>query len=332
MWDGRSRTATGRARGSCGVQAALSPQTRKLGAVRPSEAARLAHIESLRERRSAPSASLILFGSAFICLLAVSLLLVPARGGAILSGEPEIASLVPSPAPHDAPSWTRIPHPVPLFTLDVAELSKAQMSYEAMRSTFDEGREDRLVFGSAARPDEPFMEVAIYRAGAEASEAASFFVELSRRAAAAGAAVAKAAPGEPMRSKFGEMESAEAKLSMNEVERSCLAFRRAVPGEALRLLGWYCPSEGARVRAPELSCLIERLELSGATDDKTLRDAFATAQARRLGCGKPAPLAASSSSGKSQTMIAASAASLAPLLEGKPPRPRGTKTRRRRIP
>jgi len=316
MWDGRSRTATGRARGSCGVQAALSPQTRKLGAVRPSEAARLAHIESLRERRSAPSASLILFGSAFICLLAVSLLLVPARGGAILSGEPEIASLVPSPAPHDAPSWTRIPHPVPLFTLDVAELSKAQMSYEAMRSTFDEGREDRLVFGSAARPD----------------EAASFFVELSRRAAAAGAAVAKAAPGEPMRSKFGEMESAEAKLSMNEVERSCLAFRRAVPGEALRLLGWYCPSEGARVRAPELSCLIERLELSGATDDKTLRDAFATAQARRLGCGKPAPLAASSSSGKSQTMIAASAASLAPLLEGKPPRPRGTKTRRRRIP
>jgi hypothetical protein len=291
----------------------------------------LARIESLRGRRSAPSASLILFGTAFICISSAALLLLPARGGATMPEEPKIATREPSPAPGDAPSWTRIAHPAPLFTLEAIELSKMQMSYEATRSTQVEGREDRLVFGSAARADEPFIEVAILRAGAEAGEAASFFVDLSRRAAAAGVAVAKASPGEPLPSKFGEMESAETRLSANGAERSCLAFRRAVPGEVLRLFGWYCPSEGARARAPALSCLIERLELSGTTEDKTLRDVFAAAQARRLGCKTPAA-PASLAAGKAPMVISASAASLGPLLETKPPRPRGTKRRRRRIP
>jgi hypothetical protein len=328
MWDGRSRTAA-RVRWSEEERAKLSPQARKLGAVSPREAARLARIESLRGRRSAPSASLILFGTAFICISSAALLLLPARGGATMPEEPKIASREASPG--DAPSWTRLPHPAPLFTLEAVELSKTQMSYEAMRSALGEGREDRLVFGAAARANEPFMEVSILRAGAEAGDAASFFVDLSRRAAAAGVAVAKATPGEPLPSKFGEMESAEARLSTNGAERSCLAFRRAVPGEALRLLGWYCPAEGARARAPELSCLIERLELSGTTEDKPLRDAFAAAQARRLGCKAPsAP--ASLSAGKPPTVISASAASMAPLLEARPPRPRGTKPRRRRIP
>jgi hypothetical protein len=330
MWDGRSRTAA-RVRGSGEERTKLSPQARKLGAVSPREAARLARIESLRGGRSAPSASLILFGTAFICISSAALLLLPARGGATMPEEPKIASHEPSPAPGDAPSWTRLPHPAPLFTLEAVELSKTQMSYEAMRSTQGQAREDRLVFGAAARANEPFMEVSVLRAGAEAGDAASFFVDLSRRAAAAGVAVAKATPGEPLPSKFGEMESAEARLSTNGAERSCLAFRRAVPGEALRLLGWYCPAEGARARAPELSCLIERLELSGTTEDKPLRDAFAAAQARRLGCKAPsAP--ASLSAGKTPTVISASAASMAPLLEARLPRPRGTKPRRRRIP
>jgi len=330
MWDGRSRTAAARARGSGEERAKLSPQARTLGAVSPREAARLARIESLRGRRSPPSASLILLGTAFICISTAALFLLPARGGATMPDEPRIASRDAS----QAPSWTRISHPAQLFTLDAVELSKADKSYEAMRSTQGEGREDRLVFGAAARIGEPFMEIAILRSGAEASDDAPFFVDLSRRAAAAGVAVAKAAPGEPMPSKFGELESAEARLSANGAERSCLAFRRAVPGEALRILGWYCPPEGARARAPELSCLMERLELSGTTEeteDKTLRDAFAAAQARRLGCGKPPPLSAALPAGKAPVAISASAASMAALLEATAPHPRGTKPRRRRI-
>jgi hypothetical protein len=330
-WDGRSRTAAARARGSGEEQAKRPPQARKLGAVSPREAARLARIESLRGRRSPPSASLILLGTAFICISTAALFLLPGRGGATMSEDPEVASREASPAPPVPSSWTRIAHPAPLFTLDAAEFSKTDKSYEAMRSTQGEGREDRLVFGAAARIGEPFMEIAILRGGAEAGDDAPFFVDLSRRAAAAGVAVAKAAPGEPMPSKFGDMESAEARLSANGAERSCLAFRRAVPGEALRILGWYCPPEGARERAPELSCLMERLELSGTTEDKTLRDAFAAAQARRLGCSKPPPLSAALPASKAPVAISASAASMAALLEATAPHPRGTKPRRRRI-
>ena len=291
----------------------------------------MAHIESLGSRRAAPSASVILFGAAFICISTAALLFLPARVGASMAVEPKIALREASPQPLETPSWTRILHPAPLFTLDAAELSKTEKTYEALRSTLGDGREDRLVFGALARVDEPFMEVAILRVGTEAGDAAPFFVELSRRAASAGVAVAKAAPGEPFPSKFGEMESAETRLSTNGVERSCLAFRRAIAGEALRLLGWYCAPEGVSTRAPELSCLIERLEVSGNTDDETLREAFASAQTRRLGCKAPhAPVIATA--GKPLPSISASAASMAALLETIVPRARGTKPRRRRIP
>ncbi|MGC1575613.1 MAG: hypothetical protein WA813_05715, partial [Beijerinckiaceae bacterium] len=96
----------------------------------------MARIESLRGRRSAPSASLILFGTAFICISSAALLLLPARGGATMPEEPKIASREPS---GDAPSWTRLPHPAPLFTLEAVELSNTQMSYEAMRSALGQG-------------------------------------------------------------------------------------------------------------------------------------------------------------------------------------------------
>ena len=319
MWDGRSRMSAARACGRREGQTKPFPQARTLGAIKPREAARLARIESLRARKSSASASLIIFGAAFLATCGAALFLVPARGGATMPEAPKIASHDLGAVTLELPAWTPILHPTPLFMLDAGELQKLEIGYEAVRSTSGEGREDRLVFGAAARSDAPFMEIAIYRTGGEAGEPAPFFVDLSRRAAAAGVAVAKTTPGAPMRSKFGEMESAEAKLSLNGVERSCLAFRRAVPGEPLRVLGWYCAPAGAQAKGAELSCLIERLELSGATDDQTLRDAFASAHSRHLECSKPAPL------------LANSAVSLTSLLDATPPHRRGTKARHRRI-
>ncbi|MBV9518611.1 MAG: hypothetical protein JO068_10860 [Hyphomicrobiales bacterium] len=312
--------AAARMRGSGEERTKLSPQARTLGAIKPGEAARLARLESLGARSASPSASLMLFGTALLATCMAALLLVPARGGATMAEAPKIASHDLASMTPDLPAWTRISHPAPLFTLDAPELQKLEKGYEAMHSTSGDGREDRLIFGVPTRSDAPFGEVAIYRTGGEAGEPPPFFVDLSRRAAAAGVAVAKATPAPPMRSKFGEMESAEAKLSLNGVERACLAFRRALPGETLRLLGWYCPPAGGQVEGAELSCLVERLELSGAKDDNALRDAFAATQARRLGCAKAPPV------------VANSAVSMISLLDANPPRRRGTKARRRRIP
>ena len=329
MRDAKAEKAVGALTRGSGEWAA-KPQARKLGAVSAGEAARLARIESLGRRRAGASASIMLFGSAFICMLLAALLFLPARGGASMAEGPRLASREASP-PSGTPSWSQIAHPTPLFSLDAAELSNTERTYEAVRSTFGNGREDRLVFGVASRADKIFMEVAISNSGNGAGDAAPFFVDLSRRAAAAGVAVAKASPGEPLLSRFGEMESAETRLSANGVERSCLAFRRAVPGEALRLLGWYCPPEGTHVLTSELSCLIDRLEISGNVEDEAVREAFASARARRLEC-KALPAAASTVVGKGSPSISASAASMEALLETIVPRPRGTKPRRRRIP
>ena len=57
MRDGRSRAAGERRNGNEGERAKRSPQARTLGAIKPREAARLARIESLSGRRSAPWAA-----------------------------------------------------------------------------------------------------------------------------------------------------------------------------------------------------------------------------------------------------------------------------------
>ena len=321
MRDGRSRAAGERRNGNEGERAKRSPQARTLGAIKPREAARLARIESLSGRRSAPWASPLLLGAALISCCATALLLLPARGGATMPEEPKIVARETAPAARETLSFVPIARPARLFALDFAELAKAGESYDALRSAVGDGREDRLQFGAAAHVHEPFMQIAVYRTGIEAVDPAPFFVDVSRRAAAAGLAVSKATPGEPMPSKFGEMENAEVKLSMDGVERSCVAFRRAVPGEALRLSGWYCPPAGELAPRAGLSCLVDRLELSAASEDKVLRDGFAAARARGTDCGKPpAPV------------LAASVPAPPQFLKANAPRPRGTKARRKRIP
>ncbi|MBV9974175.1 MAG: hypothetical protein JO105_02145 [Hyphomicrobiales bacterium] len=321
MWDGRSRRKAARARGSGEEPFRPFPQARPLGAIKPRDAARVARLESLRTRRSSASASLVLFGVALLATCAGVLFLLPARGGATMPEEPKIAARDLASVTSEPPQWTSLAHPAPLFTLVVPELQKTEKIYQAMRSTFGEGREDRLVFGEAAREEAPFAEIAIYRTGSEAGEPVPFFVDLSRHAASAGVSVAKATPGASIRSKFGEMESAEARLVASSVERSCLAFRHAIAGESLRLLGWYCAPAGSASGTMDLACLVERLELSGVTDDKVLREAFAAVQTRRIGCAKPATVVATNS-----------ALSLKPLLETKQVVHRGTKARHRRIP
>ncbi|SDQ89331.1 hypothetical protein SAMN05444161_0999 [Rhizobiales bacterium GAS191] len=258
-----------------------------------------------------------LFAVALLLAGATLVLLLPGQSGATAPDEPKpdepkVAAAPSPPALPPKPAFVPIIRPIRLFALEAPELVKAVANYDAIRSTGGDGREDDLSFGSAARTDALHLRLAIYRAGSEAGEASPLFVELTRRAAAAGLAVSKTTPGKPMRSKFGEMETAEVRLSMQGVERSCLAFRRAVTGEALRLTGWYCAPAGAFAGRAGLACLIDRLALLSAGEDTALRNGFVSAERRRLACGK-APL------------LAASAGSLPLANDANPPRLRGTK-------
>jgi hypothetical protein len=248
--------------------------------------------EGFRAERAAASGRVArlqrtaLFCVAFLFACATALLLLSVESDASAPEEGKAAADVPV-APAEKPAWLTVVRPIRLFALEAPELIKTTANYDAIRSARGDGREDNLSFGSAARGDAPFMRVSIYRAGAEIADPAPLFVDLSRRAAKLGLAVAKVTPGEAMRSKFGEMETVEMRLKAEDVERSCLAFRRAVPGEALRISGWYCAPVGSFAGRAGLTCLIDRLALLSAGEDKALRDSFVAAERRRpVACGK----------------------------------------------
>jgi hypothetical protein len=267
----------------------------ELGRARQGMGQRLSGIYLPELRKAAGLARPALFGAALLLAGATALALLPSQGGASAPDE-QLPVAQAAPAAPEKPAWLPIIRPLRLFALESPELIKAAANYDAIRATAGDGREDSLSFGSAARIDALFMRLSVYRAGSEASDPAPFFVDLSRRAASVGLAVAKATPGETMRSKFGDMETAEMKLSMNGVERACLAFRRAVPGESLRIGGWYCAPVGGFAGRAGLSCLVDRLALLSAGEDLLLRDGFVAAERRRGGCGK-APMLASAAGG-----------------------------------
>jgi glutathione S-transferase len=55
-------------------------------------------------------------------------------------------------------------------------------------------------------------------------------------------------------------------------------LRQAEP--ALTLAGFACAAAGERLSAADLACLVERLDLVAAAEDRPLRDYFAAARAR----------------------------------------------------
>jgi hypothetical protein len=244
-------------------------------------------------RKAAKLQRLALFGVAFLFACATVLFVLSGESGAAPPEKP-IATPPAGEAAPEKPAWIPVIRPIHLFALEAPELMKAAANYDAMRSTTSDGREDFLSFGSAARADAPFMRISVYRVGSEVKDPAPLFVDLSRRASTLGLAVGRTTPGEAMQTKFGDMEVVEAKLSANDVERSCFAFRRAVPGERLRLAGWYCPPAGSFAGKAGITCLIDRLSLLSAGEDNQLRESFVAAERRRpAGCGKGPLLAAS---------------------------------------
>jgi hypothetical protein len=272
----------------------------------------------VRSRDFANLRKLSVIGAGGILACGAIFLLWPGESGARAPEGQRLAAasapaLQPAPALPQKPAFVPVIRPLHLFALEAPELIKAGANYDAIRATNGDGREDSLSFGTAARSDALFMQLSVYRVGTEVTEPTAFFVDITRRAASVGLAVAKATPGEVLHTKFGDMETAEMRLSVGEYERGCLAFRRAVPGESLRLAGWYCAPNGAFVGRAGLSCLIDRLALLSAGEDHVLRDGFVAAERRRPSCGK-APLIAAS-------------ASAAPPADVSPTRLRGPKGR-----
>lgn len=174
--------------------------------------------------------------------------------------------------------WAEVQRAGTTFALSITELDGQPVHLLARRDLNSQAREDQLqagAFGSAAT----FARIALKRLDSES--AASFFVDLSRHAAESGYSIMRSAQATPVASKFGALESADMLVSDGETSRNCLAFRHVADGFGFSFRGWLCGTPRRAADRQQLTCLIERVTLLAAGDDRQLRAHFSKAELQR---------------------------------------------------
>ena len=146
-----------------------------------------------------------------------------------------------------------------------------------------------LTFGEFAGTD-PFVRVSVYRHGSEKSADAAFFVDMARRAAQLGLSLGRADFAEAQATRLGDVETAALTMTEGRVTReNCRGFRFSAAQLGLTVAGFACGAGQEAVSGGDLACLLDRLDLVSAGEDRALRDFFAAAQARGArGCADSA--------------------------------------------
>ena len=142
-------------------------------------------------------------------------------------------------------------------------------------------REDTLILGRFG--DFRYAHVSLVQGAAET--AGSFYIDIVRRAARAGLAVAHQGQGRTVATKFGTLEAAPLTLAAKG-EQTCQAFRFSDEDADFSFQGWLCGSS-----APEeaqLACFIDGITPAGSPSP-ALKAVFARAERSRTeACGPSA--------------------------------------------
>lgn len=184
--------------------------------------------------------------------------------------------------------WRYIASPLPAYNLEGPELGRNPPLYR-VRANATGGRQDILIWGEAGvRPLAARTSVAggivIERRGG-VSPSDSLFVETARRTALVGASIGRMAQSLELETKFGLTEIAETELEVFGASHACQSFRVAGGPGALRINGWFCGTSGRSVSRDTLGCLIDRIDLMSAGNDRDLRAWFAASERSRKACG-----------------------------------------------
>jgi hypothetical protein len=208
------------------------------------------------------------------------ILLVLAVAGLLRDWPKPARTAATSSAP--AATWAEIVKPYALFDLSAPILGHDQPAYAARRHVAGGGREDTLAFG-AFGGDKLFLRFSIYRHGTEDVADPGYFVDMARRASVSGLGVTGADLPQAMPTRFGEFESAPLALSgPTGMERgNCRGFRTEIEAPALTMGGLICGGGEETVSAAEVACVIDRLDLLSAGQDRALADFFGVAAARK---------------------------------------------------
>ena len=212
-------------------------------------------------------------------MLLVILLVLAVAG--LLRDWPKPARTAATPSA-PAATWAEIVKPYALFDLSAPMFGHDQPSYTARRHVAGGGREDTLAFG-AFGGRKLFLRFSIYRHGTEDVADPGYFVDMARRASVSGLGVTGADLPQAMPTRFGEFESAPLELSgPTGVERgNCRGFRTEIEAPALTMGGLMCGGRDEAVSAAEVACVIDRLDLLSAGQDRALADFFGAAEARK---------------------------------------------------
>ena len=190
----------------------------------------------------------------------------------------ERAKAVPSAAlVAPAPAWTPLPVSGPVYSLANAP---GPISSEARQHT-DGAREDSLALGRFG--DFRYAQLTLTQGNAET--AGSFYIDIVRRAARSGLAVAHQGQGRLIATKFGPVEAAPLTLSAR-TEQACQAFRFTDESAAFTFQGWLCGSSAPD--EAQLACFIDGIGLSGGSNP-SLKAIFARAERSRTESCGPEP-------------------------------------------
>ena len=194
------------------------------------------------------------------------------------TGQAALPSASPLAAP--LPAWVEIASPREIFRLGKTELAGEAKLYAARRHRTGGGRQDILEF-SGSDANVPLLNLLIYQPGNEIPPNSAFYVELARRAAETGRAIVRAEQPVEMATRLGAFEVARLDLAQDGTfTQECLGFRFANLAPSLRITGYACGGVKGLVASPfplkaALACILDRLDLAPAVEDKGLIDFFA---------------------------------------------------------
>lgn len=195
--------------------------------------------------------------------------------------------------------WRTLTAPIAAYHLEAPELDRSGYKYRARVHT-DGARQDFMLWAPPSGETSPrklrtsgAVSIEHYPKSAPAAE--TFYLDLTRRAALAGASVERLGAPIGLETKFGPVETSEATVLTEAGSRSCLAFRHIASAVPMQLHGWFCGTADRPVDRAALGCLIDRIDLVSAGNDTALRSYFGVVERARRPCG-PARLIATKAS------------------------------------
>lgn len=180
--------------------------------------------------------------------------------------------------------WNEITRMHGAFALEAPQLEGLERKYVVRRHREGGGRKDHLTFGDAFEAG-PYVRVALYRPGGEASLEFDPLEAVTAVASESSIDAELMETGNRLRTKFGSLEVIEMNVKGPEGKRNCIAVANAWADAHLGLVAWWCNSGPELVSHGQLACILDRLSLMSAGGDNRLSDFFARAELKRGNCG-----------------------------------------------